>query len=171
MLKYTTIPVPFGSVVVVAEGDVLREICMTRRDPDTARTWLGKTRPDLRYDARLMPTFQKQIRDYAAGRPVRFDADFDISHMTAFQRRVLQACAQLDYGQTVTYGELARRIGHPTASRAVGAALGRNPLPLVIPCHRVVGCNGSLGGFSAEQGLKVKRWLLDLEAGGSRKNF
>ncbi len=169
MLKYTAIPAPFGSVVIVAENDVLHEIYMTRRDPDAAREWFARKHPDARCEARLMPAFQRQIRDYVAGEPVRFEADFDISHMTAFQRKVLQACANLEYGQTVTYGELARRIGHPTASRAVGAALGRNPLPLLIPCHRVVGCNGSLGGFSAEQGIKVKRWLLELEAGALQR--
>lgn len=168
MITFTTIPVPIGSVVALAEDGVLREMTMTKRDPEQAQHWMSERRPDARFGERQLPTLRKQIRDYFDGKPVRFDADFDISHMTPFQRRVLEACAELDYGQTTTYGELARRIGRPGAGRAVGAALGRNPIPLVIPCHRVVGCNGGLGGFSAEQGIAVKRWLLDMEAGNRR---
>lgn len=165
MLEYTVIPAPIGSIIVVASGDTVRNIYMTSRTGERAQAWTGQVHPDAAYRAGLMPDFAKQIRTYFAGKPVRFDVDFDISHMTPFQQKVLNACARVDYGQTLTYGDLARRIGHPNAGRAVGAALGRNPLPLVIPCHRVVGCNGGLGGFSAEQGITVKRWLLDLETG------
>ncbi|HPZ99083.1 MAG TPA: methylated-DNA--[protein]-cysteine S-methyltransferase [Phycisphaerae bacterium] len=169
MLEYFVTAAPIGSVVVIAEDNtVLRHIYMTARAPDRARAWIARLHPDARYAPRLLPGFQKQLRDYFAGKPVRFDVDIDLGNVSEFRRKVLTACAQLDYGQTATYGELAQRIGKPLASRAVGAALGQNRLPLVIPCHRVVGCNGSLGGFSAEQGIAVKRWLLDLEAGKRR---
>ncbi len=87
---------------------------------------------------------------------------------TPFQLRVWQALREIPYGETITYGELARRIGKPTASRAVGAANGRNPLPIIVPCHRVIGSNGTLTGFYG--GLHLKAGLLELEqrhGGGS----
>jgi len=167
MLKYTTIPAPLGSLAILASHDVLEEIVMTGRRPEEAARWFGKRHPAAEYCPGLLPGLQKQLRDYFGGKPVHFEVTFDLSGLSEFQRRVLEACARLDYGQTVTYGELARRIGKPKASRAVGAALGRNRLPLVIPCHRVVGCGGGLGGFSAEQGVRMKRFLLNLEAGRS----
>lgn len=170
MLKYTVVSAPIGSVIIVAKqrasaDDAVCAICLTRRPADEARTWAGERYAEAKHDSRLLSAFQSQLRDYFAGRPVRFSPDPDLTGMTAFQQKVLTACAALDYGQTATYGELARRIGKPRAARAVGGAMSRNPFPLLIPCHRVVGCNGSLGGFSAEQGIAVKRWLLDLEAG------
>jgi methylated-DNA-[protein]-cysteine S-methyltransferase len=76
---------------------------------------------------------------------------------------VLRAAARIPYGQTESYGEIARRLRRPQAARAVGQALGANPLPLVIPCHRVLGARGALGGYSAARGVAVKRWLLRLE--------
>ena len=87
---------------------------------------------------------------------------------TPFQQGVWRALREIPYGETITYGELAQRIGQPTASRAVGAANGRNPLPIVVPCHRVIGQNGRLTGFRG--GLHLKEGLLDLEeaTGGSR---
>src|SRR3972149_1082691 len=80
-----------------------------------------------------------------------------------FQRRVLLAALKIPHGQVTTYGEIARRIGHPKAARAVGQALGHNPIPLVIPCHRVLGADGSLHGYGAGKGVPTKAWLLTLE--------
>jgi len=85
---------------------------------------------------------------------------------TEFQRRVWAALQQIPYGQTWSYGELARHIGSPAASRAVGLANGKNPIALVIPCHRVIGSDGSLTGYGG--GLERKRFLLDLETGADR---
>ena len=85
---------------------------------------------------------------------------------TPFQRMVWSALTTIPYGETVSYGELARRLGRPAATRAVGAANGRNPIPIVIPCHRVIGSDGSLTGFGG--GLAIKRRLLDLESGHLR---
>lgn len=101
-----------------------------------------------------------QLAEYFAGHRHRFDLPL-APQGTPFQRDVWQALAGIEYGRTESYAGLARRIGRPGASRAVGAANGRNPLPIVLPCHRVIGTNGSLTGFGG--GLPVKRFLLELE--------
>lgn len=168
MLKYTAVPGLHGSVGIVASPQGLRKVVLTGRSPDQTCRRLGREYPESRRDDGLLASFRRQLRDYFAGEPMRFTVRVDLAGLTEFQKRVLAACAEVAYGRTVTYGELARHIGKPRADRAVGAALGRNPVPLVIPCHRVVGCNGGLGGFSAEQGIQMKRWLLELESGGAK---
>jgi methylated-DNA-[protein]-cysteine S-methyltransferase len=105
-----------------------------------------------------------QLNAYFAGELRRFDLPL-APEGTPFQREVWSALMAIPYGETVSYGELARRLGRPAASRAVGAANGKNPIPIVIPCHRVVGAEGSLTGFGG--GIAIKRRLLDLEAGAS----
>jgi methylated-DNA-[protein]-cysteine S-methyltransferase len=103
----------------------------------------------------------RQLDAYFAGELVSFDLPFEL-HGTEFQQRCWRALASIPYGQTVSYGEQARRLGlGPDAARAVGAANGRNPLPIVLPCHRVLGADGSLTGFGG--GLHVKRFLLEHE--------
>jgi methylated-DNA-[protein]-cysteine S-methyltransferase len=105
------------------------------------------------------------ITQYFDGGVVDFShVQADLSDATDFQRRVLTACKRIEYGQTVSYGDLAKAVGQPKASRAAGAALATNPIPLVIPCHRVIGSSGEMVGFSAEQGTRLKKRLLDLEA-------
>lgn len=104
-----------------------------------------------------------QLREYFAGERRVFDLPLDVSRGTEFQRAAWLALAEIPYGATTTYGAQARRLGRPDAVRAVGAANGRNPLPVVLPCHRVVGAGGALTGFGG--GLPVKRALLDLEQG------
>jgi methylated-DNA-[protein]-cysteine S-methyltransferase len=165
MLKYTAIPGLHGSVGIVACPQGLRKVILTGRDVDETCRRLAREYPEARRDDGLLASFRRQLRAYFAGEPVRFTVRVDLAGLTDFQKRVLAVCAEVGYGQTITYGELARRIGKPRAGRAVGAALGRNPVPLAIPCHRVVGCNGGLGGFSAEQGIRMKRRLLELESG------
>lgn len=155
---------PLGSVGLVASSRGLAKVILTRRDARAARALLRRLFPQSEYDADLLPSLQARLRDYFAGRGGRFRVKTDLADLTPFQRRVLEACAKIPFGRTATYQELARRIGRPKAARAVGAALARNPVPLVIPCHRVVAADGSLGGFSAEQGVRLKRWLLELES-------
>jgi methylated-DNA-[protein]-cysteine S-methyltransferase len=106
----------------------------------------------------------QRIRAYLAGQPDDFqDVAVDLDGYTEFQQRVLQNCRRIRYGQTLTYSQLARRVGSPAAARAVGSTMARNRLPLVIPCHRVVG-SGGLCGFSAPGGVAVKQRLLQMEA-------
>ena len=106
---------------------------------------------------------RRQIADYLAGKRTSFDLPIDWSGMSAFQRTVLEAALAIRRGQVKTYGEIARLIGRPQASRAVGRALGSNPMPLVIPCHRVLGADGSLHGYGAGDGLRTKARLLKFE--------
>ena len=105
----------------------------------------------------------RKLADYFGGRKVRFSVPLDLSGLSGFAGRVLRALAEVPHGQTTTYGELAVRIGSPKAARAVGNILARNPLPIIIPCHRVVTAGGGLGGFSGPGGTSLKRHLLLLE--------
>jgi len=102
-----------------------------------------------------------QLRTYFAGERRTFDVRVDLSRVTPFQRRVLMAAAGVPAGKVVSYGEIARRIGQPGGSRAVGQALGSNPIPIVIPCHRIIAAGGKIGGYGG--GLARKRKLLRLE--------
>ncbi len=114
--------------------------------------------------------FIARLRAYAAGRPVSFrDIAVDFVPATEFQRRVYALCRRIPHGKTRTYAELAALAGSPGAARAVGNCMARNPVPLVIPCHRVVGSHGRLGGFSAPGGTRTKGALLSLEKGETEK--
>ncbi len=118
-------------------------------------------RPD---DDPLLSEAAALIQAYFEGQPVCFDLPLDLSGMPEFTRSVLLACHRIPYGDTASYGELARKIGKPGAARAVGQAMRRNPLPPIIPCHRVIGSDGSLTGFAGgTEGLPLKQALLDRE--------
>jgi methylated-DNA-[protein]-cysteine S-methyltransferase len=104
-----------------------------------------------------------QLEEYFSGARSRFNLPVDLSTLTPFQRSVLEAACRIDRGEIWTYHRVAREIGRPRSSRPVGQALARNPVPIIIPCHRVVASDGSLGGYSGGSGLEAKRWLLRLE--------
>jgi methylated-DNA-[protein]-cysteine S-methyltransferase len=120
--------------------------------------WLG--RRVLRVP-RVLDPVQRELDAYFAGRLHAFDVAVDLAGMAPFQRQVLEELRAVPYGATATYGELAARIGKPQAARAVGGALNRNPVAIVVPCHRIVGSSGSLTGYAG--GLERKRALLQLE--------
>ena len=124
---------------------------------------LGKKFPGTLFVERDSPVLKRaaaQLREYLAGKRRDFTVPFHI-RVSPFQFRVLEAMSAIPYGRTATYGELARRLGRPRAARAVGAACAANPIPLLVPCHRVVGARGALTGFGG--GLALKRKLLALE--------
>jgi methylated-DNA-[protein]-cysteine S-methyltransferase len=111
------------------------------------------------------PELRLMLESYAAGEGVDFsEIEVALPPMTAFQERVVSELRKVPYGHTLTYGELAARAGSPKAARAVGSVMSHNRIPLIIPCHRVVGSAGSLGGFSAPRGVAFKKQLLALEA-------
>ena len=119
----------------------------------------------LRVDCRMVQVppakLARQIKAYLSGKPVHFNYRLDLSSGTAFQQKVWRAMQAIPRGETRSYAWLAKKVGKPKAARAVGAACGANPVPIVVPCHRVIASDGSLGGFGG--GLAMKRRLLALE--------
>lgn len=117
----------------------------------------------LEYNPQAVERAMAQLREYFSGARSRFDLHFDLSALTSFQQSVLRTARRIAPGKIWTYHRLAKAMGRPQSSRPVGQALARNPMPIVIPCHRVVASDGSLGGYSGGSGLEAKRWLLRLE--------
>ena len=159
-LAHTVIDSPLGPLTLVAADGALAGLYMNGRAPasaDAARAADGA-------DAAVLDEAVRQLEEYFGGERHDFDLPLALEG-TPFQRRVWDALLGIPYGQTVSYGQLADRIGQPTASRAVGLANGRNPVSIIVPCHRVVGANGSLTGYGG--GLDHKQRLLELERGVS----
>lgn len=154
--RYTFLPSPVGPLVLA--GTDMGLACIGFPAGKGAVT----PRPDWRRDDAAFGEARAQLAAYFEGRLTRFDLALD-PRGTPFQREVWGELTRIPPGRTITYGELARRIGRPGASRAVGAANGANPLPIVVPCHRVIGTGGALTGFAG--GLAVKTWLLAHEGG------
>ena len=119
----------------------------------------------IEFDKTFFKTIQEQIAAYFEGAHVNFSRDVPLvlDRFSSFGISVLTACRAIEFGQTITYGRLAKKSGRPNASRAVGSTLAKNPLPLLIPCHRVVRSDGKLGGFSAPGGITLKEKMLELE--------
>ena len=154
-MKYTIIDSPVGTLLAARDDVGLVELQLPegkhaqRPDP----SW---ERDDTAFD-----DLRGQLDEYFAGTRIDFDLPLHASG-TQFQQRVWTALLDIPYGETASYGATALAIGSPTASRAVGLANGQNPIPIIVPCHRVVGADGSLTGYGG--GLDTKRWLLDHEA-------
>ena len=132
------------------------------RDKFAAYVQTRFKRPTKHAPKRLV-TETRQLREYLKGRRRKFTFPIDWSVLRPFQQSALRATYAIPFGETRTYGELAQEIGHPRAARAVGRAEATNPMPLVIPCHRVVGTDGKLHGYGGGEGLPTKEWLLKLE--------
>lgn len=153
---YTTMKSPIGTLTLVGTHRALERIdfpTSENREP-IGEDWVRDEAP--------FAEAIRQLTEYFDGKRQSFDLPLDPAG-TDFQQEVWQALLEIPYGETRSYGGLAGAIGRPKAVRAVGAANGRNPIPIVIPCHRVIGADGSLTGFGG--GLEIKRRLLDLEMG------
>jgi len=163
-MRYTNVPSPVGELLVAASDQGLSTIVFETwrhgpADGDRA-SW---ERDDGRGPAgEILAAARTQLGEYFARTRTTFDLPLDLSG-TPFQLEVWEALRQIPYGSTISYGELARRVRSPNGSRAVGAANGRNPVVVVVPCHRVIGANGDLTGFGG--GMERKRWLLEHEGG------
>jgi methylated-DNA-[protein]-cysteine S-methyltransferase len=154
MLYWHEIDSPVGRLLLAGDGDSLIQVSFQSgpRPLRPAGGWIAEAAP--------FREAIRQLEEYFGGERRRFDLPL-APRGTGFQRRVWRALTEIPYGKTTCYGELARRIGKPSASRAVGLANGANPLPIIVPCHRVIGADGSLTGFGG--GLPIKRKLLALE--------
>jgi methylated-DNA-[protein]-cysteine S-methyltransferase len=153
------LPSPVGELRLVATDDGLADIVF----PDSSGAAISPVPNGVSAsidDHPMLARAAAQLGEYFAGKRQRFTVKL-APRGTAFQHRVWGALAAIPYGETRSYAQIARAIGKPTAMRAVGAANGRNPLPIIVPCHRVIGANGTLTGFGG--GLPTKQWLLDLE--------
>jgi methylated-DNA-[protein]-cysteine S-methyltransferase len=154
MLAYAHMDSPIGRLLIAGDGERLHLISF----PTGSRAYTPQR--DWCRDDGLFTAAIDQLRAYFAGALTRFDLPLRLAG-TAFQNAVWSALREIPYGESVSYQTLATRIGRPTACRAVGAANGANPLPIVVPCHRVIGADGSLTGFGG--GIETKRALLDHE--------
>ena len=155
-LLYTIIDSPIGDLLLVGDGEALHRLDMRggRRPVPIDPSWVRDD--DAFADAR------GQLDEYFAGNRREFELELELLG-NSFERQVWQQLLEIPYGETASYGEVARAIGAPDAPRAVGLANGRNPIAVIVPCHRVIGANGSLTGYGG--GLERKRLLLDLESG------
>jgi len=160
---YARVPSPIGELVLTATAAGLTGIYfpISRHGPPplASADWVEDDGHGA--GSVVLERTRRQLEEYFAGKRTRFEVPLDAGGGTAFERRVWDALRAIPYGTTLSYGELARRLGDPRATRAVGAANGRNPIPIIVPCHRVVGARGELTGFGG--GIDRKRWLLEHE--------
>jgi methylated-DNA-[protein]-cysteine S-methyltransferase len=158
-VAFDVVDTPLGDLLVAATD---RGLCRIAFDPDGVDEELARTfgarvlRVPRRVDA-----IRRQLGEYFEGRRTEFELPTDVSPLPAFHQKVLGELARVPFGVVTTYGALAARVGRPAAARAVGGAMNRNPVPIVLPCHRVVGANGKLVGYAG--GLDRKQALLELE--------
>lgn len=157
-MRYTLMPSPVGTLLLAGQGSALSFIRFGADDPTRGPG------PDWVRSDSVFEVAKAQLTEYFDGRRRHFDLALRPTG-TPFQLAVLEALQTIPYGETRSYADIAAQIGRPKAVRAVGAANGRNPLPIVIPCHRVIGSDGSLTGFGG--GIEAKRRLLALEADGA----
>jgi methylated-DNA-[protein]-cysteine S-methyltransferase len=162
-VAWTDYESPVGTLVLAATPEGLVTISYRVAD-EVIDTLAAKLSPRVVAYPRRLDDVRRQLDGYFAGRLRRFDVDLDWRLATPFQREVLGVVGQVGFGQVTTYHDVARAIGRPTASRAAGGANARNPLPIVVPCHRVIGSDGSLTGYGG--GIRNKAYLLEME--GSR---
>ena len=152
--RYEIVPAPIGKLLLIADGPVLRELRF-------AGSWeTADIAPDWRRGGEVLARAEAQLGEYFAGSRREFDVPL-APEGTEFQHRVWHTLRAIPFGVTISYAELARRLGEPSAIRAVGAANGRNPIPVIIPCHRVIGSDGSMIGFGG--GIELKKRLLQME--------
>jgi methylated-DNA-[protein]-cysteine S-methyltransferase len=159
-MNYAYLDTPIGPLLIAGDEHVVRRIDFPNKEARPEAGWVESPKG-------AVGEAMKQLREYFAGKRADFDLALEPAG-TPFQLRVWRELSGIPYGQTISYGELAKRVGNPNASRAVGAANGKNPLPIVVPCHRVIGANGKLTGFGG--GLPTKEALLALEKSSSAGN-
>lgn len=154
---------PVGPLYLAASGQGLLALSFSDSELEFVDWLKDYTGAEVRRDVGRLAEAIHQVRQYLAGDRQQFVLPLDLRFMTDFQRRVLTTVANVPAGQVTTYGDLARRVQRPKGARAVGQALGHNPIPIVLPCHRVLAADGGLVGYSGRGGIETKRYLLALE--------
>ncbi len=158
-----------GWLGIAGRGEIIRAVFVGHPSAGSvtqaARRWAVESSPTGSLDeADWHPELRERLQAYADGAPVDFEAfQLELPERTPFRDRVLAATRRLGYGATTTYGDLARRVGHPGAARAVGTVMSTNRFPILIPCHRVLAAGGKLGGYTSPSGTDLKQRLLDME--------
>jgi methylated-DNA-[protein]-cysteine S-methyltransferase len=155
-LLYDTIDSPIGTLLLVGDGHAVHRVDMQQGRRPT------RIDPSWQHEPEALADVTAQLGEYFAGTRRTFELKLSMAG-NPFERRVWDELVEIPYGETASYGEIARRVGAVTAARAVGLANGRNPIAVIVPCHRVIGADGSLTGYGG--GLERKRFLLDLESG------
>ncbi len=169
--RFEVFPTELGWMAIVGSGGTLKRLTLGHASPEAAVEALPARVVQNAKPAPWNQPLVRRLRAYAAGARDDFrDIEVDPHALTDFRRRVLACCRRIPYGKTSTYAQLAAKAGSPRAARAVGQCMAANPIPLVIPCHRVVATSGGLGGYSAPGGIRLKRRLLVLETSGRASN-
>jgi len=164
-LKYITFNTDMGWIGILGSAKGLLGTTLPQRSTQEVRQLLGDRVNCAIWSPRLFEDLMERLRIYFDGHKATFPDELDLSRATAFQREVWGITGLIPYGETRSYTWVAEQIKKPGAVRAVGQALGRNPLPIIVPCHRVVNSDGKLGGYNG--GVEMKRYLLFLEASAS----
>jgi methylated-DNA-[protein]-cysteine S-methyltransferase len=160
---YRTVRTREGFVGYVASERGLLRVYLPEKSLDALKRSIARDYADAEASHDLLDEFANDLQRYFEGEAVEFDVRLDWSGRNAFEIDVWRACRRIPYGDTDSYGGLADQLGRPGAARAVGTAMAHNPFPIVVPCHRVLKSDGSLGGYSGPGGVEFKRHLLDVE--------
>ena len=166
-IKYVIFNTDMGWVGILASPKGLLATTLPQRSAEEVNQLLGNRVNQAKWSPQHFADLVERLKVYFSGRKVTFPDELDCSGATAFQGEVWQATRQIPYGETRSYLWVAKHVSRPGAARAVGQALGRNPLAIIIPCHRVVASDGRLGGFGG--GVELKRYLLWLEASANTR--
>jgi methylated-DNA-[protein]-cysteine S-methyltransferase len=153
----------FGAVVAGEKGVIEVLLPFSGESSAALTKRIRLLYPDAVHESYLTREAASSLQKYFAGERVNFDLPIDRGRFTPFQEKVYEAVSCIPYGSVKSYGEIAAQIGRPKSARGVGSAMARNPLPIIIPCHRVVGSSGNLTGYSAAGGVNSKKWLLLME--------
>lgn len=167
-MRYALIDTALGTFGLAwTDGGVAR-VALPGRDRARTEIWISREPAEPGFPERELAALPEMIRRYAAGEPIDFaGVPLDLRDVPEFNHRVYDEALKLGYGETTTYGAIARALGDVTLSRAVGHALGANPVPLIVPCHRVLASGGGTGGFSSPGGVSAKMHMLALEHAAS----
>jgi methylated-DNA-[protein]-cysteine S-methyltransferase len=162
---YTIFKTNWGHFGLAATDNALLRTYLPLSSADRAKSKVLTGLPAALYEKNLFKMLQEQITAYFEGAYVDFDNDIPIllEGMSPFARSVLAVCRSVSYGRTISYGQLAAKAGCPKAARAIGGVMAKNPMPLIIPCHRVIRKDGKIGGFSTTGGISLKERLLEME--------